>query len=75
MQGGAVTDVWTVSQVSDRVDRVTADLGGATYDGTIIDGLVLFWETGSFDRHQVDDAVFTAYDAEGHVLERVDAGA
>ena len=71
-EGGPVTGLWTADEVSDRVARVSAEIGGATYDGTIVDGTTLFWLTDSFSADQVDDAVFTAYDAQGRVLTSVD---
>jgi hypothetical protein len=72
VEGGPVTGLWTVDEVSAQVDHVTAEIGSETFDGTIIDGVTLFWLTGSFSRDQVDDAVFTAYDAQGQVLQQVD---
>jgi hypothetical protein len=72
VEGGPVTGLWAVDEISAQVDRVTAKIGGETYDGTIIDGVTLFWVTGGFERDQVDDAVFTAYDAQGQVLQQID---
>jgi hypothetical protein len=71
VEGGPVTGPWTAGQVSSRVDRVTARIGGQTFEGTVADGVALFWLTGTFDRRQVEEAVFTAYDADSDVLARV----
>lgn len=71
-EGGPVTGLWTADEVSGRVARVSAEIGGSTYDGTVVDETSLFWLADGFNADQVDDAVFTAYDAQGHVLARVD---
>ncbi len=70
--GGPVNDLWAVGQISPRVDRVTASVNGESFEGAIVDGFALFWLPQSFDPSHADGAVFTAYDAEGRVLARVD---
>lgn len=69
--GGPVTDLWTVNRVSSRVDRVSVEIAGETFEGTVVDGVVLFWISESFSFEQVNDAVFTAYDSHGRVLTHV----
>ncbi len=75
LEGGPVTSLWNANEVSPDVARVSAEIGSETFDGTVVDGVALFWLTGSFSPHQVDDAVFTAYDGDGAVLTRVDPAA
>lgn len=72
VEGGPVNELWTVNRVSSRVDRVTVEIAGQTFEGTVLHGVVLFWISESFTFEQVNDAVFTAYDSHGRVLTRID---
>ena len=69
--GGPMKDLWTIGEVSSRVERVTANVGGESFEGAIVDGVALFWVSEAFTPEQVDNAVFTAYDSTGLVLARV----
>jgi YD repeat-containing protein len=72
VMGGPIADAYAADEVSRRVARVTAQVGSKTYEGTILDGVVLFWVTHPDSRRHVDNAIITAYDARGRVLERID---
>jgi DNA-binding protein YbaB len=67
--GGPVTNLSTVAQVSAEVDRVTADIADEEIEGSVTNGVVLFWVPGTFTVQQVDEAVFTAFDADGDVID------
>lgn len=66
--GAPTRDGVGAAQVSADTTRVTIDVAGQTLDAAVGNGVAAFWTPDGTSLEQIDDAVLTAYDADGNVL-------